>query len=279
MKMVFLDDVVRKRRQEEQERLNRETLEEIEQKLKDTKKKKRRLKLKRGFVRMLGVTYVALGVSIPCGIIGAVLKQFNHSPFEYDIVKDALYTKTEYSSNKGTTVSKQYTPFGEGTSSLNFYSGWTQNEDGQYVSTVKSFDVKDKTFEELSKEYDLAEVTAEDITEPVIFEKEITKKEITEEDKDGKPYLELLVYGKDEENGRVRTQTENDQNDDVGTWVAVSFIPAFGAALLTIGDIAEGVTIIGEKLDTYPYSYSINNYGKDIKVLKKRIKEKKNNNR
>ena len=172
------------------------------------RKRIRRLKFRRGLSHLYAVGMIST-MTLLLPVTGYTLEYLtgqNNLPFKRDKRICRAHVKIEFDTSKGVDISKQYEPYEKEINTLEYHSGWVE-DNGQYQTTIVTYDIKDIPLEEVK---DI--VNGSDKSR--ILEKTIVRDNIPEDELSKGSYYVGEFYEVNPNDYIVTTQTkEEDQAD------------------------------------------------------------------
>ena len=245
---------------------NRESLLEINQEIKKLKGMKRKVIFKNGLygIALAGIIMSSLvGLPVTVTALGVCL---GHSPFKLEDTTKEAHIRTEFNTDEGRNVSKQYESYDDEKSIVHYHSGWT-NTGNEYVSKVVTYDVNGLTYDEVKE--GIKSENVEDILGKPILTEEISKDTITEEEQNENSHYEGVIYTIDQSDTIVGPQSEKENGNEL--------------ALLTVGPALIGLvpgyifarTFIDSRAGNYLLDHALSFDGETINSEINYYKEKK----
>lgn len=245
----------------------KEKLEELEENLKMWKK----VKAKKIF-NNIGVSALVLSPIIAVGSVfgsGWIIKK--DMPGRLDNVEKFAYTTVCYSSDSGTSVTKEYREkessfLLEMTDYMNCYGPWIEQGDGTYISNVTQYELEDMTETQI---YELLKdgLSFEDALNLGIKTSKNEKYKtdsLTLEEKEKAPYFEIIVHDRNYDDKIVAMETEEENRFDIAMLEAAGIIALAGEIFMFM-EIRTGGTIYFE--ETKYASQEIKKYKKELKKV------------
>ena len=245
-------------------------LTKINKEIKELKKQKRKIILRKG---LSGLVLVGTVAAIPTITIIAGIYT-GHSPFKKDDVTREAHVKTEFNSDGKKNISKQYESYDEEKSFVYYHSGWTK-EDDQYVSEMRTYDVKKLTYDEVSKGIESG--NENNVFESPVSIEKLSKDTITEEEKNEKEHYEGIIYTVDKNDTIITPQTSLENGFDFEGFLVIPIL---------LGVIVGGYTfkstdffdILDSNEDGFWENVNIQNLKKEKKKLVKKLKQQRGGN-
>ena len=144
--------------------------------------------------------------ALTAGILAGVFSIAGITPFRRD--KKEVYSNVmmEFDNLGNIRYEQQYNDFNK-INVFKFYSKWESQEGDFYTRIVKTYNVEEKTYEELINKENLS---LEDILgEPISIIKE-TKNNLTEEEINKKAFMQATIYRKDINDYIIKEETINE---------------------------------------------------------------------
>ena len=197
--------------------------------IKELKKERRKLIFKTGliFTGTIG-TGLAMFATTPlaASLLGAC---FGYSPFKLDDVTREAHVRTEFDTENGKNVSKQYEPYEEEKNLVRYHTGWTE-DNNQYVSEVVTYDASKLSYADIDNCMKEEKEISTILGKPISTE-EVTRDTLTTKEKESKSHYEGVFYSVDSSDTIVTPQTGKENGDDV---VIFAFVPGMIGAFPTI---------------------------------------------
>ncbi len=189
------------RKRLEKQRLLQQMEKEIESLEKEIKQQKLR-NLKINSVKNLKITARVLQLIAPYVVSASIVTWFFFSngiiPFHRD--KREIYSRvmTEFDNLGNIRYEQQYADFDDQNNVFKFYSQWQLQADGFYTRTIKTYNIEEKTYEELRELFNKENLTLEDfLGKPILTIKE-TKNNLTDDELNKEPFMQAIIYNVDE---------------------------------------------------------------------------------
>ena len=244
-----------------------EKLEELKNNIKTCRKIKVKKKIKN-----MGVSALVLSPIIVVGCVfgsGWIIKK--DMPGRLDNVEKCAYTTVCYSSDSGTSVTKEYREKEasnrlEMADYMNCYGPWIEQGDGTYVSNVTQYELEDMTENQM---YELLKdgLSFEDALNLGIKTSKNEKYKtdsLTLEEKEKAPYFEIIVHDRNYDDKIVAMETEEENRFDIAMLEAAGIIALAGEIFMFM-EIRTGTICFEE---TKYVSQEIKKYKKEYKKIK-----------
>ena len=157
--------------------------------------------LKISSVKNLKITARALQLVAPyvltASIVAGGFSLLGAIPFYRDKREIHSSIMTEFDNLGNVRYEQQYGDFGED-SVFNFYSQWELQEDGFYTRTIKTYNIKEKTYEELVELFNKDNLSIEDILGESTSTIKETKNNLSDDEINKKAFMQAIIYNKDE---------------------------------------------------------------------------------
>ncbi len=147
--------------------------------------------------------------ALTAGILAGVFSIAGITPFRRD--KKEVYSNVmmEFDNLGNIRYEQQYNDFNK-INVFKFYSKWESQEGDFYTRIVKTYNVEEKTYEELVELINKENLSLEDILgEPISIIKE-TKNNLTEEEINKKAFMQATIYRKDINDYIIKEETINE---------------------------------------------------------------------
>lgn len=173
-------------------------IESLEKEIKQQKFKN----LKINSIKNLKITARVLQLIAPYVVTASIFTWFFFSngiiPFHRD--KREIYSRvmTEFDNLGNIRYEQQYADFVDQNNIFKFYSQWQLQEDGFYTRTIKTYNIEEKTYEELIELFNKENVILEDfLGKPISTIKE-TKNNLTDDELNKEAFMQAIIYNEDE---------------------------------------------------------------------------------
>ena len=236
--------------------------------------------IKKSTIKNLKITARAFQLVAPyiltAGIVAEIFNISGNKPFSSNNERVYLNTMTEFYSMGNINIKKQYGDFKDSIenildnrdSVLYLYSKWEKDSNNSYYRIIEIYSIKNKTYEDVKK------ILSQDDLEKYLddsnyYEKEI-KNDLNIQELNSKNFIKAIVYDKDK-NDYIEYKKNIFKNISCSIIYIFfasfcEFIPFYLRSNYSKFDFMKSVNKINEKYKT-----------KDINVLIKKLKIKKNN--
>lgn len=177
-------------------------------------------------IRNLCIGTKIIGATIPyvlsATLIGFTFSALNMTPIAVDERKSKAYTRSLIDSEDTIITEKQYTPYLFLSSSLNqmFYcDSWLLNADGTFSRNVSVYNIDSDKLANAMKFLDTQEMNIEDILGNPVRTYIETRNKLSSEEIIEKPYIQVILYDKDENDVIVRKETVSEN-----AWTTLLYI-------------------------------------------------------
>lgn len=243
-----------------------DTVEEVESKITDLKKKKRKLVFRKGLSATKCAVVGLAGSIIFYGVSILTMSLSGHSPFKRDDVERIAYYKTEFDSEGNKEVEKQYEPYEDMSSKVTYYSGWTDMGD-RYASITTTYDLSNYNYDEAKGILSLKEHPASEPVEGIVFADDISDK------KEGS-YYEAVIYEQDSSDCILTPQTKEENGQDIEFGLGFPAIPGLVGNIVGVIYLRAGEYTPLDKF--YHAKWDIEDIDKELNENKKLVKKLKN---
>ena len=229
--------------------------------LKELKKERRILRFKSGllFTGAIGTGLVMFATTpLAASLLGTC---FGYSPFKLDDVTREAHVRTEFDTESGKNVSKQYEPYKEEKNLVRYHTGWTE-DNNQYVSEVVTYDASKLSYADIDNCMKEEKEISTILGNPISTE-EVTKDDLSTKEKKSKSHYEGVFYSVDPSDTIVTPQTAKENGED---FLIFSVIPGMIGAFPTI---VWGFDLVGKMCK------DCDEMCNDIYAINKEIKEEK----
>ena len=242
-------------------RQSKRTLEEIKELLKKKKKEKRQIVFKKGLYGAATAGITLTSFLAPIAAFSGLAASWGCSPFKKDEVKQIAHIKTEFSSDEGREVTKQYSQFEDDKSLLHYYEGW-KSDGVQFVSSESTYDIEGLTYDEVISHIkpDGTITLGEPISTRTIY-----KDEVQEE---SRPSYKGVIYDKDEDDYIMVIQSDEENSKEISACILCGSVIG-----VPLGIMAFTVSTSKFNFDGLEWREAFVDC--DLKDLKKQKKEKK----
>ena len=241
--------------------INSSNIRQLDKKVKELKKEKRKIRFRKG---LCGLTFagIILGSSALPSVFGIAVGSFNyHSPFKRDVIVKEAHIKTEFNSNNGVEVSKQYDEYKKEKNELRYYTGWEKTPDDKYISNVITYDASNLTYSDVDKIINGEIKLNEPIKEDVLHKEYVSENHLNEG-----PYYEGVIYSIDSDDCIKIVQTKEENKTDLINFLYLPFVfgtPIGVSAFLNFKKDIYG--ILGPKFDPERNCRNIESVNRDIR--------------
>ncbi len=163
-------------------------------------------------VKNLKISAKALQLVAPYVLVSGILVLpfafFGKTPFYGgDEWKQYSHVMTEVDHSGTVRQVQQYSEFENEDNQLYYYTKWQQGEDGQYFREIRTYSIKEKTYEDAIKMLDQDHVVLENLLgKPTSIFKE-TKSHVTSLELEKDPFMSVIVYDIDKNDYLVHKET------------------------------------------------------------------------
>lgn len=173
-------------------------IEDIEYDIKHSKMANLRISTIRNLKISLVVARLIAPYVLTAGITFGAFSIFN-VPFVRDDIKKLLETKKTMDSRGNIRTEQQYDEYENTKGTISYIGKWEEGQDGFYCRSIKTYVLKDYSEDMIIKLLEDEDIAAlDDIFGTPITSKTELSNNLTEADMMIEPYLEAIVYSKDE---------------------------------------------------------------------------------
>ena len=165
-------------------------------------------------VKNLKISARALQLVAPyvltAGIVAGGFVLSGNIPFYRDKKEIHSSIMTEFDNLGNIRYEQQYDDFENSSNVLQSYSQWQLQEDGLYSRIVKTYNVNNKTYEELIELFNKENLSLENLFGEAISTIKETKNNLSEDEINEKEFLQAVIYSEDEQDYIIRKETVGD---------------------------------------------------------------------
>ncbi len=210
--------------------------------------------LKISSVKNLKITARALQLVAPyvltAGVVIGGFCLIDETPFYRDERKIYSSTMTEFDNLDNIRYEQKYGDFNQD-NVFNHYSQWELQEDGSYTRTIKTYNIKEKTYDELVNLLHKENLSLEDVFGESTSTIKETKNNLSDDEINEEAFMQAVIYNKDKEDYIIGKETMSENISFSALCVVLTviaeLIPAYIRDEFSSFSFAECVENIKEK--------------------------------